>query len=70
MKQPELITTKSASRCLLVYYHGDQFNEAIEQAERLHGVEGDATVTVICFPMSSKFNDYNKIPRAGKFIKK
>jgi len=49
MKQAELITNKSG-RCLVCWYFGTQYNEAIAEAERLHGVEGDASVTVIALP--------------------
>ena len=49
--EPRLEMSKSGTRTLIVYYHGDGFEEAIRQAEERFNVVNDSTVTVICLPV-------------------
>lgn len=68
MKPLEIITSNSGSRCLVVYYNGDQFDEAIREAERQLGI-ADEKIGVIALPIESDakysllFNFDDLIPR-------
>ena len=48
--QPRLETSQSGSKVLIVPYRGNEFNEAIEIAERKLGVKDDVSITVIALP--------------------
>jgi len=59
LKPPEIKTSNSGARCLVVYYNGNQFDEAIEVAERRFNVEDDASVTVIALPYGNEICQRN-----------
>ena len=44
-------TSKQGTKVLIVPYQGNQFDAAIEAAERYFNLEGDSTVTVIALPV-------------------
>jgi len=58
--EAKIETSKSGQKILIVYYQGNGFNEAIEQAERRFDVVDDASVTVIALPVSI-YNDTREI---------
>jgi len=50
MKPPEIITSNSGVRCLVVYYNGDNYDQAIDTAERQLGVAGEK-IGVLALPI-------------------
>ncbi len=56
MKPPRLETTAKGTKILTCYYTGDQYNEAIEAAERQLNPEGEP-MPVIALPVGFG-NDY------------
>jgi len=58
MKPPEIITSNSGARCLVVYYSGNQFDEAIREAERQLGVAGEK-IGVLALPINFRTKGVN-----------
>ena len=53
LKPPRLKTSASGTKTLIVYYTGDEYDQAIAAAERHFNVVDHATVYVIALPDDS-----------------
>jgi len=58
MKPPEIITSNSGARCLVVYYNGDDYDQAIDTAERQLGVAGEK-IGVLALPINFRIKGAN-----------
>ena len=71
MKQARIETNKAGNKTLVVYYDGNQFDEAIREAERQLGVAGEK-IGVLALPVKSGakysllFNFDDLIPRTKR----
>jgi len=52
--EPQIKTSRSGNKVLLVPYQGNRFNEAIDEAERHFNVKDDASMTVIAVPFRNE----------------